>query len=832
MNVTLHTAGMVAAALGGLVVAGNLLDSALENWGKRKKYKGQEPLAPKLDQAALDFISERLGWSQESTERRKDWTRDAISGEIVVLRESAKYKTHAKLIRVESDKIEVQMPSVKDWTKTAEQSCSGLAELLKSYFPSVETVRSSQGKFPDFIIFEMRDKSFNKFSKGILPNLADIDDSIIRHMRDYREKNKSEVYYLGELLSGDFDKQLYVDLAESPHGVFVGKSRQGKSKTVWSVLWHFLRAYPDTRLWLCDGKSSPDFDELSEYASDRRVAKKATGKEVLIELANNVQDVYREYKRRQSLFDQAKDKGLACSSIVDWRKRAETAGMEKLGRCLLVVDEMGNYLADLGVSFAEASKQENSVPYMLAEIARAGASYGCHLILISQRYTQDNIPPSVRANSWVVYHAITKADAESNIVGLPHVAEVKPFTYCPVVSGVEDRVTKEQTLIYQMPYAGDSTDQTELLRKTYEKRIHVPFNYSLIYNPGIKDFWQSDAVAIQQKFFKELSWKSESFNVLESNDGDAYKLSNVIEKNGIKYGVCFLSKTEFRDDVFFELDEHANIYLFLIFYVDEASKDSHKFCDNLPSDRYLIFQNRERERMIAELVDRYINGTPAPVLSTVIKRKLALAGASQQMGESRPTPPPFRGGGKAPQGVGEDDNKIAHLRTVQSIKMHKNTDEKGKALEILARDYFIAQGCKAELTSEIIARGEVQVAMDGNKYGDQGVDVLVIKPDGTRLAVQTKAYGPNSQVDNEDILKTVGGAQFWNCSVMEFWNTSVYTSNAQMAISKISNMVAYDGFALERHLRDTWPEYAQGSTHPAPTRKGRGRPKKEVKEGS
>ena len=34
--------------------------------------------------------------------------------------------------------------------------------------------------------------------------------------------------------------------------------------------------------------------------------------------------------------------------------------------------------------------------------------------------------------------------------------------------------------------------------------------------------------------------------------------------------------------------------------------------------------------------------------------------------------------------------------------------------------------------------------------------------------------------------------------------------------------------ALERLLRETWPEYASGSTHPAPTRKGRGRPKKEA----
>jgi restriction system protein len=68
--------------------------------------------------------------------------------------------------------------------------------------------------------------------------------------------------------------------------------------------------------------------------------------------------------------------------------------------------------------------------------------------------------------------------------------------------------------------------------------------------------------------------------------------------------------------------------------------------------------------------------------------------------------------------------------------------------------------------------------------GDQGVDLILIRPDGWKIAVQAKGYIVSS-VGNNAVREAFTGQAFYDCQECWVVTTSRYTKKAQEVADKV-----------------------------------------------
>jgi hypothetical protein len=82
--------------------------------------------------------------------------------------------------------------------------------------------------------------------------------------------------------------------------------------------------------------------------------------------------------------------------------------------------------------------------------------------------------------------------------------------------------------------------------------------------------------------------------------------------------------------------------------------------------------------------------------------------------------------------------------------------------------------------------------------GDQGVDVIAITSNGTRIAIQTKFYQIGS-VGNKAIQEVHTGSSFYSCKYAVVVTTSTFTKQA-VCLASAANVILVDKLGLEDFL--------------------------------
>lgn len=72
---------------------------------------------------------------------------------------------------------------------------------------------------------------------------------------------------------------------------------------------------------------------------------------------------------------------------------------------------------------------------------------------------------------------------------------------------------------------------------------------------------------------------------------------------------------------------------------------------------------------------------------------------------------------------------------------------------------------------------------------DQGADLLVVAPDGRRIAIEAKGYPSGNRVGNEVVLKAIGGASYWGCTHAAVITNSYFTRQAEEAARRTGTIL-------------------------------------------
>lgn len=154
---------------------------------------------------------------------------------------------------------------------------------------------------------------------------------VIAVMHENYQKKGNELVFLGELCDADinYQTQIHGELTSSPHMLIAGQTTSGKTKTMISIVIHFLKAYPETKTLFVDFKNGLDLDPLAQKFSDYPVAKLSDKDDIFIEVANHILYAQRENKRRKRLRDELnQETGIACPSYVEYNAAIERLKMK------------------------------------------------------------------------------------------------------------------------------------------------------------------------------------------------------------------------------------------------------------------------------------------------------------------------------------------------------------------------------------------------------------------------------------------------------------------------------------------------------------------------
>ena len=209
--------------------------------------------------------------------------------------------------------------------------------------------------------------------------------NVAKSMVTLRSVMESSNYYnhtgvlkigLGRDVSGN---SVVIDLAQMPHLLIAGATGSGKSGCINAIISSLLCTHtPDTvRMLMID----PKMVELVNYNGiPHLIAPVVTELERVIGVLNWAT---REMDRRYKEFSK-----VGARNIVNYNKRAEKMGEEKLPYIVIIIDE----LADLMMMAPD------DVERAIARIAQMARATGMHLILATQRPSVDVVTGLIKAN--------------------------------------------------------------------------------------------------------------------------------------------------------------------------------------------------------------------------------------------------------------------------------------------------------------------------------------------------------------------------------------------------------------------------------------------------
>lgn len=378
------------------------------------------------------------------------------------------------------------------------------------------------------VIFKILKEHKRLFDKGDVSfNFDKWYENIVVPMKE----SEKEVWFCGEVTDPtvSFDSErVFFPIPDSSHGVVIGMTGSGKTKTLVHLCIALSEAYPGSKWFFADGKGGADLSPLAKRISDYDMAiPDINADDKGIQFANVVHEVWNEYNRRKKAWAEMRELGFNPSTYLEAREIARENDLPQFHfeRYFLVIDELKAFWDETGGSPDKLVNIPETIPNIINRLLAESRSYGFTIILCSQDYKYTTFPTIMRGNLTTQY--IHKQETKNcTFLEIPDADTLGKGEFFFRANGMMDN--KGHSLFRMaMPYIGDDPEKVmdKLGMKVTKKNN---WNYDLIYNKGggldpDKLDISSLSTIIRQVFFRR-----EGFEILETYPADEMYVSSVV----------------------------------------------------------------------------------------------------------------------------------------------------------------------------------------------------------------------------------------------------------------------------------------------------------------